>query len=75
MMSKFIVALYNLIGRRRHNDDIEAVPQLAEKQRVIFYCLNISIYLLFFFKVLIETDVSISNKLNLTSVKYIWVAS
>ena len=28
------MALYNLTGRRRHHDVIDAVPPLAEKMRV-----------------------------------------
>ena len=71
------MALYNLIGRRRRYDVIDAVPLLAEKLRVnVFSCFNISAYIRFFVNVLIEINVNISNELNISdvygSVNYIW---
>ena len=34
------MALYNLIGRRRHHDVIDALPLLAEKLRVNVFLLK-----------------------------------
>ena len=56
------MTVYSLIGRRRHNDVIGAVPQLAEKKtRVNFSLIQILAHIKIF-KVLIETNVNISNE-------------
>ena len=45
----------------------DAVPRLAGKLRVTFYCFNLSAYIRFFAKVLIETNVNISKELIFSS--------
>ena len=61
------MALYNLIGRRRRHDVIDAVPLLAEKLRAMFSCFNFSASKRFFVIVLIEMNVNISNELNFST--------
>ena len=56
------MVLYNLIGRRRRHDVIDAVPLLAEKLRVNVFLF--SAYIRFFVKVLIEMNININNKFN-----------
>ena len=62
------MALYHLIGRRRRHDVIDAVPLLAEKQRVNVFCFNFSAFIRCFVNVLIEMNVNISNELNFSDV-------
>ena len=73
------MALCNLIGRRRYHDLNDAVPKLAEKLRVNVLLLQFCTYVRFSVKVLIETNVKISNELNFSeahpSVNYIGVHS
>ena len=68
------MALSSLIGRWTHHDLIDTVPKLAEKLHVDNLLLQFK-RLRFFVKVLIETNVNISNELNfsyiLGSVNYI----
>ena len=52
------MALYNLIGRRRRHDVIDAVPLLAETLPVNVFCFNFSAYIRFFVNVLIEMNVN-----------------
>ena len=62
------MALYNLIGRRRRHDVIDAVPLLTEKLRAMFPCFTFSVYIRVFINVLIEMNVNISNELNFSDV-------
>ena len=61
--------LYNLIGRRRRHDVIDAVPLLAAKTAC--KCFPASVLALiwrFFINILIEMNVNISNELNFSDV-------
>ena len=73
------MVLCNLIGRRRYHDLIEAVSKLATKLHVNGLLLQFKCSYKIFVKVLIETNVNISNELNFSdvylSVNYIgWLA-
>ena len=59
------MALFNLIGCRRHDDLTDAVPKLAEK---MVNCFNLSAHKRFFVKYLIEINVNISHELNFSDV-------
>ena len=62
------MALYNLIGRRRRHDAIDAVPLLAEKLRVNVFLIQFSAYIRFFVNVLTEMNLNINNELNFSDV-------
>ena len=62
------MAVYNLIGRRRLHAIIDAVALLAENCVHMFSCFNFSAYIRFFFNVLIEMNVNISNELDFSDV-------
>ena len=69
------MALYNLIGRRRGHDVIDAVLLVAEKLCVnIFLFQFFSAYIRFFVNVLIEMNVNISNELNFFPLGFIHFA-
>ena len=67
--SAHVTAFYNLIGCR-------CGSAVSRKLQLMFYCFNFSPEIRFFYKNLIETNVNISNELNLPdvyrSVDYIW---
>ena len=55
------MAVCNLIGHSQHYDIIDTVKKLAEKLCVNVYCFNLTAYVRFFIKVLLETNVNISK--------------
>ena len=57
-----------LIGHRRYYDFVDAVPQLAEELCVNVYSSNISAYIRYNAKVMIETSVDKCNELNFSDV-------
>ena len=57
------MVLYNLIGRRRFS-----VGAVSRKQRVNVLLLQFCAYIRFVVKILIETNVNISNELNFSDV-------
>ena len=61
------MALSSLIGRRAHHDLIDTVPKLAEKLHVDNLLLQFK-RLRFFVKVLIETNVNITNELSFSDI-------
>ena len=62
------MALCSSIKRRRYHDIIDAVPKLTEKLRVNSLLLQFKGLYKIFVKVLIETNVNISNELNFSDI-------
>ena len=64
------MALCSSIKRRRYHDTIDVVPKLTEKLRVNSLLLQFKGLYMYkiFVKVLIETNVNISNELNFSDI-------